>query len=375
MTVADPFRRPAPGAPDRRPRRGRPHRGRPVLSLAVTLLVVLSVACSGGDDRTEKTSTGDKERTAADPAAGPFPLTVEHAFGTTEVEAEPERVVSVGFTEHDTLLALGVTPVGVTDWYGDQPFATWPWAQEALGDAEPEVLRNVDGFEYERIAALRPDLIIGTNAGIDEEAYGKLSAIAPTVAHPAGAEMYFSTWDEQSLLIGQALGREAQVQGLVDEVKGRFAEVAEAHPEWKGKRAIFLQNAFYDGEAIAYQDGLSTEFLTDLGFEIPAELDAFHREGEGAQAFIPLEQLSVLDSADFLLWGTEKPSDREALETEPVYDALDAVSSGDLVFTDGLTAGAIYFTSPLSLPFVLDQLVPALEQVVAGDGPATIGGS
>ena len=42
------------------------------------------------------------------------------------------------------------------------------------------------------------------------------------------------------------------------------------------------------------------------------------------------------------------------------------------MFTDGVTAGAIYFTSPLSLPFVLEHLVPALASMVAGDGPATI---
>jgi iron complex transport system substrate-binding protein len=41
------------------------------------------------------------------------------------------------------------------------------------------------------------------------------------------------------------------------------------------------------------------------------------------------------------------------------------------VFTDGLSAGAIYFTTVLSLPLVLDKVVPALEQAVAGDGPAT----
>ena len=69
-----------------------------------------------------------------------LPVTVEHALGTTTVEAEPTRVVTVGVTEQDTVLALGVTPVGVTDWYGDQPYATWPWAQDELGDATPEVL-------------------------------------------------------------------------------------------------------------------------------------------------------------------------------------------------------------------------------------------
>jgi iron complex transport system substrate-binding protein len=334
--------------------------------LALLVLTVGVAAC--GDDDTADTS-GD-EPTAE--ASGDFPVTVEHAFGTTEVEAEPQRVVSVGYTEQDTLLALGVTPIAVTDWYGDQPFATWPWAQDELGDAEPEVLSLADGFQYERIAELDPDVIIGTNAGMDEEAYDRLSEIAPTIAHPPGAEAYFSRWDEQAVLVGQALGLEDEVDGLIAEVKAQFAAAAAAHPEFADANAIFLQNAFYDGEAIAYQNGLSTEFLTDLGFTVPAELDAFASEDEGGQAFIPLEQLSVLDAGDVLVWGTEKPEDRTALETEAVYGQLQAVQDGRLVFTDGVTAGAIYFTSLLSLPYVLEHLVPALASTIAGEGPAVI---
>jgi iron complex transport system substrate-binding protein len=52
--------------------------------------------------------------------------------------------------------------------------------------------------------------------------------------------------------------------------------------------------------------------------------------------------------------------------------ALEEVRDGKLVFTDGVTAGAIYFTSPLSLPYVLEQLVPAMASTIAGEGPATI---
>ena len=88
-----------------------------------------------------------------------------------------------------------------------------------------------------------------------------------------------------------------------------------------------------------------------------------------------LENLSVLDTADVLIWGTEKPEDRTALEAEPLFKALDAVKEDRLVYTDGTTAGAIYFSSPLSLPYVLDQLVPALSTTMAGDGPATTGES
>jgi iron complex transport system substrate-binding protein len=353
----------------------------PVLALAATL-----VACGDDDDDAGADTTApvatDAPATSAPPAAtdapgapttaaaGTFPVTVVHALGSTTIEAQPTRVVTVGVTEQDTVLAVGVIPVGVTDWYGDQPYATWPWAQDELGDAQPTVLLAPDGIDYESVAALDPDLIIGTNAGLDEESYELLSDIAPTIAHPEGDQLYFAPWDDQARLIGQALGKAAEMDAVIADVDAQFAAAAAAHPEFAGVEVVFLQNAIYDGDAIAYQDGLSTEFLTDLGFTIPAVLDDF--ESEGGQAYIPLEQLGVLDAADVLIWATESPDDRVALEAEPLYTSLEEVRNGTLVFTDGVTAGAIYFTSPLSLPFVLEHLVPALAATIAGEGPATI---
>ena len=92
------------------------------------------------DSRSRASTT---EEAAAAPADA-FPVTIEHKYGETTIDAEPQRVVSIGFAEHDGLLALGVIPVGVRDWYGEQPFATWIWAQDELGDAEPEVLPSTE---------------------------------------------------------------------------------------------------------------------------------------------------------------------------------------------------------------------------------------
>ena len=163
-----------------------------------------------------------------------FPATVAHKFGETTVEQAPSRVVSVGVTEQDILLQLGVVPVAVTEWYGEKPFATWPWAEELLGDAEPEVLSAADGFELERIAALEPDLIVGTNAGLTAKDYELLSQIAPTVPSVEGSTRYFSSWQDQTMQIAKALGRDADGQALIDEVTARYAAVAAEHPEWAG---------------------------------------------------------------------------------------------------------------------------------------------
>ena len=73
--------------------------------------------------------------------------------------------MSVGFTDQDTLLALGVVPVGIRDWYGDQPDAVWPWATDELGDAEPTVISSAE-LDFEAVAALEPDLIVGLSSGM-----------------------------------------------------------------------------------------------------------------------------------------------------------------------------------------------------------------
>lgn len=305
--------------------------------------------------------------TAAPEQAAPQSVTVEHQFGSTTVPANPQRVVSAGYTEQDTLLALGVTPVAVTDWYGDQPYATWPWAQDELGSATPEVLEMSDGPNFEKIAALAPDLIIATNAGLDQGQYDRLAAIAPTVAQPKGDKAWFAPWDQQTLLIGQALGKGPESRALVDGIKKRFADAAAAHPAFADTPAIFLQAPYYDGSAIAYQNGLSTEFLTDLGFTVPADIDAFATGDDSRQAYIPIERLDVLNSAKVLLWATENTEARTELEAQPIYRTLAPVQGGNLVFTDATLAGALYFTSPLSLPYVLDTLVPMLDRAVQGN--------
>ncbi|OZC78683.1 ABC transporter substrate-binding protein [Rhodococcus sp. 06-462-5] len=341
------------------------HRTLAVCAIALTTAGMLT-ACSNSADEASPTAS-----TSSDSAA--FPVAIEHAFGETVVPEEPTRIVVAGYTEQDTVLALGVIPVGVTEWYGDQPYATWPWAQAALGDAQPEVLSNDDGFETEKIAALEPDLIIATNAGLTAESYSVLSDIAPTLAQSDASTAYFEPWDVQAEKIGRALGQKSEVDALIDGVNQKFADAAAAHPEFAGKKAIFLQNAFYEGKAIAYQNGLSTDFLTKMGFVIPDDIDAYVPADGGGQASIPLENLSVLNAADVLIWGTEGPGDRAELEKEAVYDALEPVKDGNLVFTDGVTAGAIYFTSVLSLPYVIDKLTPALDEALGGSA-ATITG-
>src|SRR5215218_2340246 len=170
-------------------------RGR-FLAVMVTGAALLLGACGDDDDGsaaattaaapttlapTGATSAAPSESTSGDDdQVAAFPVTIEHKYGSSTIDAQPTRVVTGGFSDQDALLALGVIPVGIRDWYGDQPNAVWPWATAALGAAEPEVLSSSE-LNYEQIRALDPDLIVGLTSGMTEEEYGTLSQIAPTI--------------------------------------------------------------------------------------------------------------------------------------------------------------------------------------------------
>jgi iron complex transport system substrate-binding protein len=326
----------------------------------LALLAVLALAAGCGSD-------DEPSAPAAEPAAAGFPATVEHKFGTTTVEAEPKRIAVVGLTEQDTVLALGHKPIATTEWYGEQPDAVWPWAQEALGDAKPTVLSVADGFEFEKIAKLAPDLIIGTNAGMKPDDYEKLSRIAPTISSAKGSTEYFSPWDKQVELIAQALGKPDEGRALVDRVKRRYADAAAEHPEFAGKTATFSQNGFYSGLIYVYPEGLNTEFLTYLGFEMNPKITAL-ADKPGEQVGISPERVDTLD-ADVIVFATEKPSDITELGKVPTFDHLGAVKEHRAVYTDATLAGALYFMTPLSLEYALDRLAPQLQSALDGKAP------
>lgn len=302
---------------------------------------------------------------------GTGPIVIEHKFGTIELSAPPTRVVTVGLSEQDAMLALGVAPVGVRDWYGEQPSAVWPWARDALGDASPEVL-PAEEIAFEQIAALEPDLIVATYSGITAEEYSTLTAIAPTLAQSGDVADYAMSWQDQTLSIGQALGRADRAEELVAGVEARFAAVRERHPEFAGRTAVLAQ----EGEPGQYDVLSSTSprgsILTALGFTTPPEITDLIEAGGEEFVAVSGEQLDLLD-AGVLVWQVGLDSDAfvAALRANPLYQRLTAVREGrDVFVADEIVAGALTWSTVLSIPYVIDALEPVLVAAVDGD-PAT----
>ena len=293
------------------------------------------------------------------PGAGS--VTVSHLFGETVITQPPKRVVSAGYTEQDDLLAVGVVPIAVTNWWGDQPFAVWPWAQPKLGGAQPVVLNLDNGIAIDQIAGLKPDLIVAINAGVDADTYQKLSAIAPTVPQSDG-DAFFEPWKDQATAVGQAVFQADQMKSLIDAVDKQFAAVAQKNPQWQGKKALLMQGALWQGTVVATLAGWRTDFLNQMGLVIADSVKPF---GADHRAVIPRDHIkAVLDSADVVIWTTESPDDQKVLLADPDVAASQATAQNRHIFTSKEQAAAIAFSSPLSYPLVADQLPPLISKIL-----------
>ncbi|GAA2801132.1 iron-siderophore ABC transporter substrate-binding protein [Kribbella solani] len=333
---------------------------RPLVFLAVLLLAL--TGCGSGAD--------EAPQAAADQGSG-FPVTIKNKYGDTVVKEAPKRIVTVGLVEQDAMLALGVVPVATTEWFGEKPGALFPWAKAKLGDAAlPQVLSEKDGLQFEKIAALRPDLIVGLYSGISADDYKKLTAIAPTVAQPVGVPDYGVSWQVVARTVGQAVGKARQADDLVRGIEQRFAEVRSKHPEFKGKSALIASP--YEGFFVFGSQDPRSRLLTDFGFTLPAGLDKVIGDKFGGN--LSAERITLLDQ-EVLLWFPSKGGTAK-LKADPLYRNLKVRTERRDVFVeenyDDPLYGAISFVSVLSLPIVLDDLVPKLAAAADGN-PATTG--
>ncbi|MFE1202334.1 iron-siderophore ABC transporter substrate-binding protein [Streptomyces sp. NPDC058762] len=336
-----------------------------VLSAAALGVGLLAGCGSDSDD------SADRAGGEAPAAAGAFPVTVEHAFGTTKIDKAPERVVSVGYTDDQTVLAFGIKPVGMVDQYPNPPGRSpdintqWPWVKDKWGDSKPEVvMKNGDtGPNYEKIAALRPDLIVAVYSEIDRAAYDKLSRIAPTVGRTKGEKEPFSApWQDNALHIAKALGKAEEGEKMVADIQGKLDAAKQAHPEFAEQTAVVL-SWYKDSVAPFTSTDVRGRLVTGIGFKYQTKID----EVAGGDFYTTLspERVDLVD-VDRVFVINDK-ADQDALKKFELFTNLDAVKNGKVSYlldSEGPAVGAaISQGTLLSMPYAVDELVKSAGQV------------
>ncbi|MDF9877104.1 ABC transporter substrate-binding protein [Cellulosimicrobium cellulans] len=262
---------------------------RGALAGALVLASALLTACSSGPAEPVPTATVDAT------AAG---YAVEHARGTAELAAAPQRVVTLEPVETDTAVALGVVPVGAA------VLSVEAGVPAYLGeDAQAiEVVGTVPEPSLEAIAALEPDLILGTESR-HADLYDQLAGIAPTVFMATQTD----PWQENVLLVGRALGRETDAQALLDAYDERCAQLQEDY-DVTGTAQLLRPR---DGIVSAYGPrSFAGSTLECVGFSTPEQ-----DWGEDISVDLSPERVTEA-AADLVLVSAADPADPAAVPAE-----------------------------------------------------------
>ncbi|WP_410789453.1 iron-siderophore ABC transporter substrate-binding protein [Kribbella sp. C-35] len=331
-------------------------RTRVVGAVTAVLLATTTLAACGSD--------GDKQaESSAGTASSGFPVTLKNTFGDTTITKKPERIVTLGWNAQDVVYALGETPVGMPKvTYGPTADGTTAWDAGKFDKSKTTLLDTGDKYPFEKIAALKPDVILAPYEGFDEATYKTLSGIAPTVAYPGAP--WQTTWQDQTLLVGEALGKKADAEKLITGIQDKIKQVAAEHPEFKDKT---ITVGSFGAENYIYMPGdPRVQILNEMGFKNAPGVEALEKTNTKKEFSLTISKEKVADvDADVLIAYVDGIGTQKFL-ADPVYSSLKAVKSGGAyALQDQQVISGMSAVSVLSLPWVLDKVLPGLSKAAS----------
>ncbi len=339
--------------------------GATLFSLSLCCLV----ACSSPAD-TEAGSSAERPSTSTEaqpqlseeenstPVKALKEIAISHRYGQTVVPQNPERIITLGSYEEDSLIAIGVIPIAVTEPQSSTGSFPPPWSKEFLRNVEILRPANVDGgIDYGAMAKLRPDLIMATQTELTLEQYEELSSIAPTVIQPGSANSPEMSWQTHAEFVGHVLDLESESGQAILVTQASIFDAIRPHPALKGSTFAHIKVDEREVLQIGGGKSLSSRFFRQLGLVYPSNLDD---EIGGADWSMMTEKLESLLAVDVLVVESDPALRNSLLDSQPFLE------SENVIWIDrgsGLDT-AVSSITILSLRLLLEELVPNISQVV-----------
>lgn len=198
--------------------------------LLMFLLVAVVAAACGGQSATEQEAPAKAASETAAPAADQSELTIKHKLGETTVKKNPQKVVVFDFGVLDSLDKLGVEVAAV-------PQANLPSYLSKYKDSKYMNAGSLKEPDFEKISEIQPDLII--ISGRQQELYGELSKIAPTIFMGVDNAKYMESYTENANTLAEIFDKQAEVDAELAKVSEAIKALNEKASE-SGKNALII---------------------------------------------------------------------------------------------------------------------------------------
>lgn len=291
---------------------------------------------------------------------GTHARSIEHAFGSTQVPEDPERVLALGYTDVEVLLSLGIVPVGFTDFIGT---GLNDWARPLAGKKSPESWELTDGVPLEKVIALEPDLVIASDA-LDKSSYDRLNAAVPTVGPFEKNAAFGTPWRDHTRRTAKAVNRVDRGEKVISELEERYAEAQARYSAFRDTTLTYTWPIAPEYYVYGASDPRVQVFL-ELGFVLTEAVEDLDRdESKASEAGIVLsaERLHLLD-ADLIV-AKSYGDERDDVERRDLFGNIPAVKEGNLLWLPERISDGLAFGTALSTSAVLDDLVALISKTV-----------
>ncbi|WP_050671018.1 ABC transporter substrate-binding protein [Luteipulveratus halotolerans] len=336
--------------------------------VSAAAVTTLAAGCSTGPANGEEEggATGSAAGSTS-AAAGAFPVTIKHAFGTTTIKEQPKRVATLGWSDADIALALGTVPVAATaiDWGGNKNRST-DWFDtklKELGGKQPIRYSDKDGTPIDEVNKARPDLILATNSGLTKDEYTKLTKLGvPVIAYPGAP--YGTSWQQSTRMIGKALGKESEATNVISSTEGQIKTAVAKYPQIKGKTVAWPWFTPTDLSKFGVYTPLDNRprLLEEFGFKTAPVVTKLAGKTQSFSVDISAEKANTL-AADVVVFDIEKAGQDAQLKAHPLLGKIPALKTG-AYFANADQPATLTMSSPtpLSIPVGLKTFLPKLAQ-------------
>ncbi|WP_046728823.1 ABC transporter substrate-binding protein [Streptomyces humi] len=321
---------------------------RPLIALAAVSAAVALAGC--GTTQPAASSTGASTRA----------ITLTDASGTkVTLDGPAKRVVGTEWNVVESLVTLGVDPVGVADVKG---YKSWDTAAPLTGT--PKDIGTRGEPSTDTVAALSPDLVVATT-DLSAAAVKQLRKIAPVLqVRSARSADQIGQMKENLDLIAEATGTTAKAAAAEETFDAKVTD---------GKKA--LAAAGLAGRRIAFADGWVTGnqvsvrpytggSLIGAVNEAMGLKNAWTLKGDASYGLgaTDVEGLTGLGDVEFAYIGNGEEADdpfADDLQDNAVWRSLPFVKKGDV---HRLPDGIWMFGGPRSMQAYVDAVVAALTK-------------
>lgn len=270
---------------------------------------------------------------------------------------DTSSVAALGFGDADTLLALGIQPSVVAPFTPNDvnDKGVGPWSEDLFTGPDPVLVQNLGqgltAEAVEKVSSANPTQIVAINQAIDDQARNDLESIAPLATHSDEYDDWSVPWDVQVREVSEAVDKSEEGDALIEDTKKAFEDYRNAHPEIEGQKAAIALP--YEGRLGIYTEGDGRgAFLTELGYEIPEDLQAAD-EGSFFMDLSP-ENYSLLDELD-VLYILEYEGQEDEVRNNEAFKNLDIVQDDKVRFVPQEVGNAMSMPNPVTIPWALDN--------------------